>query len=339
MPSGARILTCVPASGWNGDLIVFARGYTAFTEPLDFQNLEIGGIYLPEVAQRLGFAFATSTYRTNGLAVLSGLEDLRQATLAFPWVTGKKPRRTFIVGVSEGGLIAVLALERYPELFAGGYSLCGPIGNFQRQAQSFANFRVLFDVYFPDLLPGGATDVPNELIASWSSLYRPLIESAVLNNLNQAEELLQVSGVAYVPGDPATLVGSVTGMLWYHTFGTANAQQVLRGNPFGNETRIYRGSSDDAALNAAVERVRADPITASSLRPYETTGKLRRPLVALHTTGDEIVPFWHQRAYFAKTRREGSEIWSFPIDRYGHCQFEFGELIGGLFWMLVLAGR
>ena len=73
LPAGALSRICVPAQGWNGSLIVYAHGYVAFNEPLGFYNLELpDGTYLPDLVQSLGFAFATTSYRRNGLAILEG---------------------------------------------------------------------------------------------------------------------------------------------------------------------------------------------------------------------------------------------------------------------------
>jgi hypothetical protein len=47
LPSGALYLICIPATGWNGDLVVYAHGYTPVTAPLDFQN----AFYISLVAQ------------------------------------------------------------------------------------------------------------------------------------------------------------------------------------------------------------------------------------------------------------------------------------------------
>ena len=37
LPSGGLSLICIPTSGWNGDLLVWAHGYVAFNEPLGFR--------------------------------------------------------------------------------------------------------------------------------------------------------------------------------------------------------------------------------------------------------------------------------------------------------------
>src|SRR5579872_4325422 len=77
LPSGALSLICVPAAGWNGELVVFAHGYVAINQPLGFYNLTLpDGTNVPLLLQSLGFAFATTSYRQNGLAILEGEDDI-----------------------------------------------------------------------------------------------------------------------------------------------------------------------------------------------------------------------------------------------------------------------
>jgi hypothetical protein len=54
--------------------------------------------------------------------------------------------------------------------------------------------------------------------------------------------------------------------------------------------------------------------------------------VTLHTTGDPIVPYWHEPLYTWKTLLGGSalERVNFPVLRYGHCQFEAAEALVSL---------
>jgi dienelactone hydrolase len=119
-------------------------------------------------------------------------------------------------------------------------------------------------------------------------------------------------------------------ILWYNVTGTADAQQRLAGQPFDNATRIYSGSSDDAALNAGVARFSADPAALAAMNAFETAGNLRVPVVTLHTTGDPIVPYEQQRLYAAKVGRSGAtaRLTQIPVERYGHCNFESSELVG-----------
>src|SRR5919202_6191989 len=51
LPHGALYLICVPTTGWNGDMVVYAHGYTPVSAPLGFRNLVLpDGSYPPDLA-------------------------------------------------------------------------------------------------------------------------------------------------------------------------------------------------------------------------------------------------------------------------------------------------
>lgn len=332
LPGGSRAIYAVPAAGWNGDLIVFCHGYQPPTEAPAFANLSFGGVYLPEVAQVLGFAFAAPSYRVSGLAVPTGVEDVRQTVERFARVTGRKPRRTLLVGASEGALITVLSLEKYPALFAGGLAMCGPIGDFTMQTDYVCDFRVLFDYYYPGLMPGTATGVPAEVRANWNDQYEPLLRAAVDADLPKALELLRVARAAFDPAEPETAADTVSGVMWYQAFGTDDVIARLRGSPFGNSFKRYRGSANDNLLNASVSRYRASPVTRRTVQTCQTSGRVQVPLVLMHTTLDEIVPYRHLPLYAAKAQaaQSASHLRVLPIERYGHCNFALPEVLNAL---------
>jgi hypothetical protein len=340
LPHGALSLMCVPASGWNGDLVVFAHGYVAFDRPLDFYHITLpDGTSVPTLVQSLGYAFATTSYRTNGLAVLDGVDDVRELVHAFGRWAPRAPTRTFLVGVSEGGLVVALSIERSPELYSGALAACGPIGSFRAQVDYVGDVRVLFDYFFPGVIPGSATQIPAEVIRNWDSVYVPRVLAALSARPTVAGEL---ATVAKLPLDWSDLWTSLTeglvGVLWYNIFGTNDAVAKLGGNPYGNIGRVYAGSSDDALLNARVARVAADTTALGHLSRYETSGQLARPVVTLHTLGDEIVPFWHELFYYWKvtTAGSGTLLITLPVAAYGHCIFTAEQLLGSF---VLLASR
>lgn len=329
LPSGALSLICIPASGWNGDLVVFGHGYVAFNQPLDFYNLTLeDGIYLPNLIQMLGYAFATTSYRQNGLAILEGVEDVKELVAAFPNVAGQPPRRIYMTGASEGGIVTALLVERSPELFSGGLSLCGPVGDFRKQIDYWGDFRVLFDYFFPGALPPTAVDIPSEVIVNWEGTYKPAIDALVTANPDAAQQLIRTSGAAIDPAAPTTVNETTLGLLWYNVFATNDGKSKLWGNPFDNTRRIYRGSENDVALNLGVARYSADPSALAAMVPYNASGRVRIPLVTMHTTGDEIIPFWHQVLYRKKLLANGNfGVIQIPIPRYGHCNFTTEEVL------------
>jgi pimeloyl-ACP methyl ester carboxylesterase len=332
LPSGALYLICVPATGWNGDLVVYAHGYTSPTEQLGFQNLTLpDGTYLPDVVLGQQYAFATTSYRQNGLAILEGADDIRELVTQFQ-VSKQQPNHTYLTGVSEGALIATLLIERSPEQFSGGLAACGPVGSFRRQINYFGDFRVLFDYFFPGVLPGSAIDVPDGVIRDWKSTYVPKIQQALESRPLATAQLMSTfissSGAPIELSAPSKWEPATVNLLWYNVFATNDARQKLGGNPFDNHNRVYRGSANDWRLNQKVERFSADPIALQNLVPYETSGRVTLPLVTIHTTGDEIVPYWQELRYLAKVQTSGKgRVTPIPILRYGHCNFRSKEVL------------
>ena len=341
LPSGALYLICLPAAGWNGGMVVYAHGYTPVVAPLGFQDLVLpGGTYLPDLVLGQGYAFATTSYRQNGLAILEGADDIRELVVTFPQVSGHSAAHTYLTGVSEGGLVATLVAERSPGLFTGGLAACGPIGSFREQLNYFGDFRVLFDYFFPGALPPSPVVVPEEVIANWESTYVPAISQTLAANPSATAQLMntfiQSSGAPVHLRDPATWGSATLNLLWYSVFATNDARQKLGGNPFDNVNRVYTGSANDSILNERVARFGADGIALERLLPYETSGQVTLPLFTVHTTGDEIVPFWQEQRYLAKEQASGGgTVTAVPIDRYGHCNFSAAEVLAA-FNLLVL---
>lgn len=329
LPSGARSLICVPAQGWNGQLVVYAHGYVAPGLPLDFYQITTpDGTPIPLLVQAQGFAFATTSYRQNGLAILEGMDDIRELVATFTATRGA-PSRTHLAGISEGGLVATLLAERSPGLFTSTLAVCGPVAGLRRQVEYFGDFRVLFDYFFPGLLPGSAVDIPASVQANWFTVHVPAITAALAADPGKAVELMRTAQAAYDPAAPATIVTTALNALWYNVFGTNDAALKLGGNPYGNRLTWYFGSRNDLRLNLSVRRFTAAPAAATALRAYETSGDLAIPLVTLHTTMDEVVPFRHELFYLPKIdlRARGAFV-PLPVQRYGHCNLTTNELLG-----------
>jgi pimeloyl-ACP methyl ester carboxylesterase len=316
--------------------VIWAHGYIDVTQPLGFYHLELpDGTSLPGLVQRLGFAFATTSYRQNGLAILEGVDDIRELVVATRQETPKPPVRTYLVGASEGGLVTALAVERLPGLFSGGFAACGPIGDFKKQVDYVGDFRVLFDYFFPRVIPGDAIAIPNEVMHHWDTKYRPAIMRALAADPVASAQLMRTARAPTDPSDPSTIETTTLNLLSYQTFGANDATAKLGGNPYGNRRRWYRGSDDDARLNRLIIRYDADPAALLRIVPYQTAGRPTVPLITMHTTRDEIIPFWHEPLYARKAARIDSDsLVQIPIARYGHCNLTAGEVLGG-FGLLV----
>ena len=329
-PSGAIYRICVPASPfWNGDLIVFAHGYVAPNQPVAIpeSQLTLGGTSIISAALALGYAFATTSYRANGFVVKEGQADLIDLVNLFKASKGA-PAHVILIGASEGSLITTLAIERHPEIFSGGLAICGPIGDFQKQVDYFGDFRVVFDAFYPGLLPGTAISVPQSLIANWDAFAAITLTTAISNDVNSPLKLSQLMSVTGAAVDSNNLISStlqtVAEVLWYNVFATNDGIAKLGGQPYSNTARLYSGSLSDATLNANVARFTSDFTATQAIeRNIQTTGNLFRPLITMHTTGDDVIPFFHQALYKAKVvaRNRTANYVDIAIPSYGHCAF------------------
>jgi len=327
-PGGGVVRICMPSSmPWNGDAVIWAHGYV---EPgrevaIPEEQLCLGGTFcLPEVIPALGFAFVTTSYRTNGLA-LDAVDDVIEALDLFKDAHGA-PAHVYLVGASEGGLVTALGVERRPDLFDGGVAACGPIGDMDRQVAYYADFRVLFDYFFPGLLPGTVGNVPDEARANWETLWNDTLKPAIFapEAASRLAQLLRTARSSYMANDPLTIETTVHDALWYNVFAGNDLVAKLGGMAYDNTARHYMGSNDDAALNAAVARIAGDPDAFATVDArLQTTGHLTVPLVTLHTWMDQQVAYVQEILYTMKVRDAGASALrvNVPVFRYGHCNF------------------
>ncbi len=337
--SGAIYRVCMPIfPPWNGDLVVFAHGYVSPTEPVGIPENQMtlpGGITLASIANSLGYAFATTSYSVNGLAVLEGVADLVDLVDVFTAEKGA-PDKVYLIGGSEGGLITALAVEQQPDVFDGGLAMCGPYGDFGRQINYFGDFRVVFDYLFPGLMPGNPTDIPDWLLEGWDAYYETTIKPEIEDpaNASLVGQLLSVTDAAYDAEDASTKEATIQSLLWYNAFSTNDGLDKLGGQPFDNQDRVYSGSDDDVQLNQGVQRFSADQVALDEIAAnYQTTGHLSVPLVTQHTTGDPLIPYWHTTLYRGKTIAADniSLHEHFEADRYGHCNFTVTEVLNTVY--------
>ncbi|MGB9632438.1 MAG: alpha/beta fold hydrolase, partial [Chloroflexaceae bacterium] len=306
LSTGAQYKICVPQSGWNGDLVLWAHGYVLRGDPLTFQD-ELPGnppVALPTLVQGLGYAFATTTYAENGLVVPQAQQDLLKLLEVFKQQY-QGQGRVYITGASMGGLIATLLAEQHPDKFAGALAACGIVGDFRRHVNYWGDFRVVFDYFFPSTLAPSQELTPTS--QAWNDVYGPAVAGAVLANPSGARKLIAVTKAPVDLQAENPPLKTIQSVMFYSALSAADAEQRLGGNPFDNLTRWYWGSNNDLLLNLRVARFRARPAALATIRTnYETSGKPRIPIVMPHTIQDEVVRFDQSLLYWLKARPEGA---------------------------------
>jgi hypothetical protein len=333
--SGSIYRICMPASGYNGILVVWAHGFQDAGTPVSIpeNQLCVNGFCLNELVNDLGFAFATNSYSKTGLAILEGKADIVDLVNVFTSQKGK-PSKVYLVGASEGGIITALNLEQRPDVFSAGLAACGPVGHFPYQINYFGDARATFEYFFPGLIPGDPFHPDPGLTGVWSDFYEQMVKPIVFNPANR-RQLDQWVTVAQLPFDAddylATVEQSVRDVLRFSVVNITDAEMTLGGFPFDNRFRWYGGSDNDLLLNLSVVRVSADPAAVTQMNAfYTTTGILARPLITLHTLRDQQAPFFHEQLYDLKTLLSGSLFTrhlNIPIDRFGHCNFTRDEAL------------
>jgi pimeloyl-ACP methyl ester carboxylesterase len=343
-PASQLTLICKPPI-WNGNLIVYAHGYVPPQQPLALPLDELtlaDGTFVPEAFLRLGFAFATSSYHKNGVATEQANHDLLDLITYFEnSVPAGSLQRVFIVGASEGGLIAIQLLEQHPDRFDAGLALCAPAGGAPRHIKYAGDFRVVFDYFFPHVFPFGAFNVPTNAFKDWETVYKPRIIAAMTNNPRATAQLFSVTRAAADPGDPASFIETAIGLLFFSIWGIPDLIDTTGGVPYDNRFTFYVGFTNNLALNRGVERIQGNGDAERYAQEfYQTTGKLNRPLVTLHTTLDPSVPFKHELIYSGLVTTQGKNqfLIVLPAQRYGHCNFTTNEILSAFGLMFLQAG-
>ncbi len=310
---------------WNGKLVVYFHGYQS--EPQRFlinpatKAPNPPSKLLTQLLQR-GYAVAQPGYALGGWAIATATGDAEDLRQYFGRRYGR-PVETYVVGQSMGGLLTVLTLEQHPRDYVGGLAMCGVLTPADLIMQrAFAN-RVAFDAFFPGVLPDVEHIPPGFRINDAATA--ALVEKALDAHGPEAALLRSLADIHTNRGLADVLV--------FNTYVIQDLREKAGGNPFDNRNLIYTGTTDDNALNARVRRYAADPKAIRYVAEFGSpTGDLRRPLLALHTTYDPLVPASTAGYYDELTRRlgVGERFVQQYVDRDGHCNIT-PEQVGSAF--------
>ncbi|MEU4243421.1 phthalyl amidase [Actinoplanes sp. NPDC026619] len=344
---GAAYRIEVPQA-WNGKLVVFAHGYRGTGTTVYVDNPDLRAHYITA-----GYAWAASSYATNGYDVGQGVRDSYAMIGLFRQVTGLAARSVIMTGKSMGGQVTAVAIETYPRTFAGAMPYCGVLGDTKLfdyfldanvTAAALTGTKIDFPLSPPSdyqdqwrqevakILPGlgVATGRPPVLTAAgqtWSDVVerrtggaRPGFDSA-FSYWNAAPASAPLTDLPFLFG----LYPGLTG-------GTSN---IAPGNVTDNRFTVYRSTdriwptAAEWRLNAQVLRVRptasADPGLAGIPR---VDGNPRIPVLSLHDIGDLFVPFSMEQVYAQRATAHGRAglFVSRAIRGVGHCDFTQPEL-------------
>ena len=331
--TGAKYLLAVP-DNWNGDLVVYAHGYVDRGAPLVVPTEQDEAGELRDLLLDSGYAVACSSYSMNGFAVREGTVDTLALNHTFKKQFGK-PERTFLVGHSLGGLVCVRLAECLPNHYDGVLTVAGMIGGSKVEIDYVANVRILFEASYPGVLPGAIDYVPPGLDLMTNVVF-PVIGAISANPTNAiAISMMDQTPVPWTSGEE--LVGSFAYTLGFYYRG--HTDLLLRtGTPtfFNNEELVYTSGflPQDLldGINYYAPRFSSTRKAEKYLRRnYESTGRLRIPMLGIHNRRDPVVPIFHQSVYAEKVAKRGHPdlLVQRAIERHGHTDnFSAAEVFG-----------
>jgi pimeloyl-ACP methyl ester carboxylesterase len=312
---------------WNGDLVLYAHGFTT-NGGAQGSLLRVANSPIRQHVVDEGYAWAASSYRCNGYVPGQGLLDTLALTDLFTKLNdGKAPVRTYLTGTSMGGHVTVLGMHEFPTSFAGGLAMC-PAGPelFDFFAATSAAAEVVTGVAFK------RDTVQQDVAAMTEMLGTPPNYTAKGRQLASIE--IQISG------GPRPF--AVEGLASRFLANMATSQGAFLGsetptNRAVDTTQVRYGIDEGLGLsadqlNARARRKTADPAVRNPAGPYEEVvpydGKLERPLLTMHGTGDLFVPIFLERTLRKEVHDAGRlQHLSQRIYRItGHCGFSQAEM-------------
>ena len=329
----------VRPSSWNGILVLYAHGYASKDVPVGItpDDQLVISLLAPQ-----GFAVAVSSFSENGWVIKDGTQRTHQLVGLFTSKFGK-PSRVYAAGASMGGLIAIRLIETWPDEFAGVLPACAVAGGLGRQYDYVLNVRVLFDLFYPGVLPGTAVNVPPGI-----NVIQDIVNPAVAAMTADPAGAFAIASIAQTPVPFASgpeLLESIATALG----GAAGYPEILgltHGHAyFDNTATQYTGALPAptlAFINANVQRFSGTPAGRNSIEHnYTPTGDLRIPALTLSTFRDPVIPGFHRTIYGQEVAAMGDagrlvqRSVAGYANGYGHCTFTPQELTKAFFDLIL----
>lgn len=313
--AGAYYLIAVPHQ-WNQHLVLHAHGGPALGAPRAERSVE--DLERWQIMVRAGYAWAGSTFRQGGVEVRAAAEDTERLRQIFVQHVAK-PQRTVLHGQSWGASVAAKGAEMFQRTADGKRPYdavlltSGVLAGGTRSYDFRTDLRVVYqylcnnhprptEAQYPLHigLPADAAMTQADLAARLNEclgLNRPAAERT-------PEQQRKVKTIVDVIRIPAS---SIQGHMNWATFHFRDVVQYRTGgaSPFGNLGVVYKGSADDAALNAGVLRYRADAqAVARFAADTDPTGRIPVPVLTVKGV-DDPTAFVELDAQFKVTMEQG----------------------------------
>jgi hypothetical protein len=342
----------VPAH-WNHELVLWAHGFRGTGLTVWVDNSPLRAFLIQQ-----GFAWAASSYQTNGYDVGHGVTDTHELIGLFRSVTGSRARDTIMTGASMGGHITAAEIEHYRGDFVAAMPVCGVLGDkelfdyfldanvtaaalthtqiqFPATVADGQAYAPVFDQQVLGMLPqlGTGFNTPNVVLSDLGKAWEASVEQrtgGTRPGMDSAMKFWNATGFA-----PLTNIPFLFGVYPGLTGGTIG---IAPGNVTDNRHTIYQLDGNpslnraERALNADALRVRANAEASQDLTGIpDVHGDPRIPVLSMHDIGDLFVPFSMEQIYARATadHHQSRLFVSRAIRGDQHCGFTQAELQRG----------
>jgi pimeloyl-ACP methyl ester carboxylesterase len=240
-----------------------------------------------------------------------------------------QPKRTYLFGTSLGGLIGLLLAQKYPGLYDGTMLVSGVVGGTRGEIEYIGDIRVLFDVVYPNVLPGGLEHPP--VITDVNAQVLQPVSKAIQASPGGVGVILSLARHRLPGNNLNEILNSLVTVLVFSMQGGGDLfDRTHEHTYFDNADWHYSGAgippAVEQAINQQVARYRATPDAIAYLDQYgEPGGSPRTPILSIHTTRDPVVPAWHEDRLGVVNG--GPWLLQRRTDRYGHVAFAVPELM------------
>jgi hypothetical protein len=203
--------------------------------------------------------------------------------------------------------------------------MCGPLAASESfQSRGAFDALVLFSYYFPGIIPD-PTRIPKDFVTGTG-------DKALLGKITDALESSSEKAAALRHQNNLKSNKDLAGTLAFLVYLVKELNVRSGGNPFDNRNVIYSGTLDDNKLNSEIPRYAADPKAVAYLRSnYTPTGKISKPMLAIHTSYDPLVPVTIPNTYSTLVELAGTQ--SLFVQQFvkhdGHCAIAPEEISRG----------
>jgi len=334
---------------WNGTLVLYAHGYRdAFDHPLDTTDRSIpennvadsapGGDAFEDALLAQGYALAGSLYASDGWAVRDGIGDTRRL-VRYVQTKVAKPDTTIQWGFSMGSVVT-MEMAEHNRAVDGFIAACAVGAGATDAWNVLLTLTLAYDAALGWPTEWGTpTDVPEFL--DFEEFVFPVLLGQVSDpaNLPLFEFVRLVSDLP-----PGTFYTNwLFTDMYFATEARAELERRAGGPVTSNPKHVYAVEPDEAAYLASLgvdvdgllaEMNSTHTVAAKQQRQYlrrnaDYTGRLRAPMLTLHTTIDGLVPVVHESAYRETVEAAGYEdlLYQTYVLADGHCAFSPEQLV------------